>query len=41
MPEASSVNFPVSVVYGTKTLWTVLKYRLDRVGVAHSRLFRR
>lgn len=41
MPEASSVNFRVSVVYGTKTLWTVLKYWLDRIGVLRSRLFRR
>jgi glycosyltransferase involved in cell wall biosynthesis len=41
MPEASSVNFPVSVIYGTKTLWTVFKYRLDRLGIVRSRLFRR
>jgi glycosyltransferase involved in cell wall biosynthesis len=41
MPEASSVNFWVSVVYGTKTLWTVLKYLLDRIGLVRSRLFRR
>jgi len=41
MPEASSVNFRVSVIYGTKTLWTVLKYRLDRLGLVRSRLFRR
>ena len=41
MPEASSVNFRVSVVYGTKTLWTVVKYLLDRIGLARSRLFHR
>jgi glycosyltransferase involved in cell wall biosynthesis len=41
MPEASSVNFRVSVVYGTKTLWTVVKYLLDRIGFVRSRLFHR
>lgn len=41
MPEASSVNFRVSVVYGTKTLMTVLKYLAHRAGLRRSILFRR
>ena len=40
MPEASSVNFRVSVVYGLKTLWTVTRFLLDRAGLVRSRLFR-
>jgi glycosyltransferase involved in cell wall biosynthesis len=40
MPEASSVNFRVSTVYGVKTLWTVARYLLDRAGVLRSPLFR-
>ncbi len=39
-PEASSVNFRVSVVYGSKTLWTVGKYLLHRSGILRSQLFR-
>lgn len=38
--EASSVNFRVSLVYGLKTLWTVFKFALDRLGIIHSQLFR-
>ncbi|MFH0931000.1 MAG: glycosyltransferase family 2 protein [Candidatus Zixiibacteriota bacterium] len=38
--EASSVNFRVSLVYGFKTLWTIFKFALDRLGIIHSRLFR-
>ncbi len=38
--EASSVNFRVSLIYGLKTLWTVFKFGLDRLGIIHSRLFR-
>ena len=40
MPEASSVNFRVSTVYGVQTLWTVARYLLDRTGIVPSRLFR-
>ncbi|MDP3025382.1 MAG: glycosyltransferase family 2 protein [candidate division Zixibacteria bacterium] len=38
--EASSVNFKVSLIYGFKTLWTVFKFALDRLGIIHSKLFR-
>lgn len=31
-PEASSVDFRASVVYGLKTLWTVARFVLDRAG---------
>jgi len=40
MPEASSVNFRVSTIYGLKTLWTVVRYLLDRAGLVRSPLFR-
>ena len=40
-PEASSASFTQSVVYGLKTLWVMAVYMLDRVGLHHSRLFRR
>jgi glycosyltransferase involved in cell wall biosynthesis len=39
-PEASSINFRVSLVYGTKTLWTVVRFLLHRAGVG-SPLFRK
>ncbi len=39
-PEASSVNFRRSVVYGLGTLWVMLRYRLDRLGVWPCRKFR-
>jgi hypothetical protein len=32
--EASSVDFINSVVYGLGTLWTMLKFALDRLGLA-------
>jgi len=38
--EASSVNFRVSLIYGLKTLWTVFKFALDRLGIIRSKLFR-
>ena len=38
--EASSVNFKVSLIYGLKTLWTVFKFALDRLGIIHSKLYR-
>lgn len=40
-PEASSVNFRVSLVYGFKTLWVVLCFALHRLGVARFRVFDR
>lgn len=39
--EASSVNFEQSVVYGLATLWTMLRYLLDRWGLWHWDLFRK
>jgi hypothetical protein len=40
-PEASSINFRRSVVYGLGVLWTALSYRLHRWGILHNRLFGR
>jgi hypothetical protein len=36
--EASSVGFRISVVYGLKTLATLLRYQLHRIGF-RSKLF--
>jgi len=36
--EASSVNFRVSLVYGLKTMWTLIRYQLHRFGL-HSRRY--
>lgn len=36
-PEASSVNFKVSTVYGIKTLWVMLCFLLRRLGVFRAR----
>jgi glycosyltransferase involved in cell wall biosynthesis len=38
-PEASSINFRRSVVYGLGVLATAVAYRLDRWGLRRSRLF--
>jgi len=38
--EASSVNFKNSVVYGLGTLWTMLKFSLNRLGLVRVRQFR-
>jgi glycosyltransferase involved in cell wall biosynthesis len=38
--EASSVNFRRSVVYGLATLWTMLRFLLDKWGLWRSDLFR-
>lgn len=40
-PEASSINFRRSVVYGFGCLWTAAKFRLARWGLIRSRLFPR
>lgn len=40
-PEASSVNFRVSLIYGFKTLWVMLSFALHRLGVARFRVFDR
>jgi glycosyltransferase involved in cell wall biosynthesis len=38
-PEASSVNFRVSTVYGLKTVGVMLQFFLQRHGLAHFRFF--
>jgi glycosyltransferase involved in cell wall biosynthesis len=38
-PEASSINFRRSVVYGMGVLWTSARYRLHRSGLRRDRLF--
>jgi glycosyltransferase involved in cell wall biosynthesis len=38
-PEASSINFSRSVIYGIGVLKTALAYRLEQTGVAHFDLF--
>ena len=40
-PEASSVNFKVSMIYGLKTVGLMLRFVLQRCGVFHSRIFNR
>jgi glycosyltransferase involved in cell wall biosynthesis len=35
--EASSVNFRVSLVYGLKTMWTLVRYRLHALGLRSAR----
>jgi glycosyltransferase involved in cell wall biosynthesis len=39
-PEASSINFGRSIVYGFGVLSTSFKYFLDKAGIRHSGLFR-
>jgi glycosyltransferase involved in cell wall biosynthesis len=39
--EASSVNFRKSVIYGFGTLWTMLKYAFDRLGIVKLSQFHR
>jgi glycosyltransferase involved in cell wall biosynthesis len=38
-PEASSINLRRSIGYGCGCLWTALRFRLARLGVARCRLF--
>ena len=38
-PEASSVNFRVSTIYGLKTLGVLLRFVLQRLGLIHFRIF--
>jgi hypothetical protein len=38
-PEASSVNFRVSTIYGLKTLWLVLKFLLQSLHLARFAIF--
>ncbi len=40
-PEASSVNFKVSTIYGLKTVGVLARFLLQRLGLAHSRFFER
>ena len=39
--EASSVDFKNSVVYGSSTLWTMLKYTLNRLGMVKFEQYRK
>lgn len=39
-PEASSTSMRANIRYGLGTLWTMARYRLDRLRVVPSRLFR-
>jgi hypothetical protein len=39
--EASSVNFTRSVIYGLGTLWTMLKFAADRLGLVRLDQFHR
>lgn len=39
-PEASSINFRRSVVYGLSSLWVMTLFGLHRIGLWHSRLFK-
>jgi glycosyltransferase involved in cell wall biosynthesis len=39
MPEASSIQFWPSVIYGVQTLWTLLRWLLHRSGVGRDPLF--
>jgi glycosyltransferase involved in cell wall biosynthesis len=38
-PEASSISFKPSVKYGFGVLWTSLKFRMQKMGLARFRLF--
>ena len=38
--EASSVSFKASAIYGTKTLWVLVRFALHRLGIVPSPLFR-
>jgi glycosyltransferase involved in cell wall biosynthesis len=38
-PEASSINFKRSVVYGLGVLWTSVRFRLQKWGVSRFRIF--
>jgi glycosyltransferase involved in cell wall biosynthesis len=40
-PEASSVNFKVSTIYGLKTVGVMVRFCLQRLGLIHSRFFDR
>lgn len=40
-PEASSVNFKVSTIYGIKTVGVMLRFLLQRLGLVRSRFFDR
>ena len=40
-PEASTINFWRSVVYGAGVLWTAVQFRLARSGIISPRIFRK
>jgi glycosyltransferase involved in cell wall biosynthesis len=39
MPEASSIRFMASSIYGLKTLWTLVRYIIHRTGLGKDALF--
>jgi len=39
-PEASSINFKRSLKYGIQTIWIMVKYILQKMGVFHFKLFK-
>jgi hypothetical protein len=41
MPEASSIRFWPSVVYGTRTLWTLVRYIMHRLHLSKDAIFKR
>ncbi len=40
-PEASSINFRRSLVYGLGVLWTSVRFRLQKWGISHFNIFSR
>ena len=39
LPEASSINFSRSVVYGFGVMWTSVSFRLHKWGLLRARIF--
>lgn len=40
-PEASSINFRRSLIYGLGVLWTSVRFRLQKWGISHFKIFSR
>lgn len=38
-PEASSINFRRSLIYGVGVLWTSVRFRLQKWGISHFKIF--
>jgi glycosyltransferase involved in cell wall biosynthesis len=41
MPEASSIRLWPSIVYGCRTLWTLVRYALNKMRFTHDPIFRK